>query len=72
MSDRQRSCSKIGTFVLLTATPSWAKAGNAASDPTVIKRSNRLWGVIMMRCRLLRGDCRYQSGHQRDWTPGDR
>ena len=52
MPDRQRSRSKIGTFGLLTATPSWAKAGHAASDPTVMKRSkSTLWGGIMMRSR---------------------
>jgi hypothetical protein len=44
MPDRQRSCSKIGTFVLLTATPSWAKAEHAASDPTVMKRSKSTLG----------------------------
>ena len=52
--DRQRSRSEIGTLVLLTETLSSAKAENAASDPTVMKRSkSTLWGVIMMRCRLL-------------------
>ena len=54
MPDRQRSRSEIATLILLTATPSSAKAENAASDPTVMKRSkSTLWGVIMMRCRLL-------------------